>query len=80
MQKVGNLKIIKVLWMQGDKKGQIGVVATKDTVTKEDKYFIGYVPNYSTENSEYEDVKEIIAWGTKFSKDEFIHNFAEAVT
>lgn len=80
MKKVGNLKVLKVVWMQGDRQGQIGIVATKDTVTKEYKYFVGYVKNYSVKLTEDDDIKEIIAWGTKFTKDEFIHNFAEIMT
>jgi hypothetical protein len=78
--KVGNLEVLKVVWMQGDLEGQVGVIKTKDTITKELKYFIGYARNYKTDNSEAEDIKQIIAWGTKFLQDEFIAKFSDIVT
>lgn len=61
--------------MQGNLDGQVGIILTRDVITKEFKYFIGYVENYKSKDGEEADIEKIIAWGTKFLMADFRRNF-----
>ena len=63
-----NIKVMDVVWLDG----AAGAVKAKDTITNEIKIYIGI----ALCESEQEDIRGIIEWGTKY-KPEDIQRLAE---
>ena len=64
-----NIKLIMQLWFTNpyEKKQCMGIIKAYDTIIEEYKYYIGFGRGLSEE----EDIKEILAWGTKYSEENF---------
>lgn len=66
---MNNIKLVNVFWFTNpyEKKQCMGIVKAYDTITEEYKYYIGFGRGLSEE----EDIKEILAWGTKYKEEDF---------
>lgn len=64
-----NLEVVAWRWNQ-TAEGQIGLLLCRDTVTKELKGFMGFIPNMLA-TTEFNDLNYIASWGAKLPYYEF---------
>lgn len=60
---VNNIEIIDHIWYNGI----LGIIKGKDLITNEIKFYIGI----GTGNSQIEDIKHIVFFGTKYTPESF---------
>ena len=65
---MNNIKLVDVFWFTNPyEKNVMGIVKGYDKITKEYNYYVGFGRGLS----EKEDIKDILAWGTKYKEENF---------
>jgi len=63
------IKLVRVFWFTNpyEKQQCMGIIKGYDPIIKEYNYYVGFGRGLS----EKEDIKEILAWGSKYKEEEF---------